>query len=38
MKKVLLLAALALVLLVPTGAGFAERDDFPRICIERVQL
>lgn len=31
MKKIVLLAAVALALLIPTGAGFAERDDFPRL-------
>ncbi len=38
MKKILLLVALVLTLLIPTGAGFAEREDFPRICVEESQM
>lgn len=33
MKKMFVLAVVALAMLVPTMAGFAERDDFPRICV-----
>lgn len=32
MKKTLVLALATLALLVPTMAGFAEKDDFPRAC------
>lgn len=31
MKKIILLVAVALALLIPTAAGFAERADFPRL-------
>ncbi len=31
MKKMILLAAVALALLVPTSSAFAERADFPRL-------
>lgn len=33
MKKMFVLAVVALAILMPTMAGFAERDDFPRICV-----
>lgn len=31
MKKVALAALIALILLIPTSAGFAEREDLPRL-------